>query len=174
MLQFLVSRLTGWRPDPTRAWQIGHVSTLPVDIGRRSVGPLRFGDPIEYARGFGRPDHFQWIGGDYCELIYARAGFDICFDGSRFAFGSFYLVPDPCIPDARGLRFASVQLDGWSISRDTELEHVYSRLGRPVSEDRDEDEVVARIIKDGLTLEFEATLSGYLKRLNLFPEESSS
>lgn len=174
MLQFLISRLTGWRPDPTRAWQIGHVSTPPVDIGRRSVGPLRFGDPIEYARGFGRPDLFRWGDGDYCTLVYARAGFDICFERSRFSAASFYLGPDPYTPDVRGLRFASVELDGWSISRDTELEHVYSRLGRPVYEDRDEDEVVARIIKDGLTLEFEATLSGYLKRLNLFPEESSS
>ena len=170
MLQSLIARLTGRRPDPTRRWPRCYPDTPMVDLARGTVGSLRFGDAIDCAQCFGRPDRFRWSRPDYCELLYAGAGFEIDFDGGRLAYVAFFLGPDECLPKCSELRFASMWLDGRPISKGTSLPEIQTVFGRPVSAERGEDEIVVCYVRNGLLVEFEATPAGALKRANVFPE----
>ena len=174
MLRELISKLTAERLDPTRAWPSCHPETPVVDLARRTVGSLRFGDTIDGAQVFGRPDRFRWSLKDYCELLYCGAGFQIDFDAGRLVYATFFLGPDSYVPKCSGLRFASIRIDGHQISREMSVSDLQKVLGRAVSEDRDEEEIVVCYARNGLTLEFEAIPSGGLKRVSVFPKDDEA
>ncbi len=166
MLRSLFGKLTGRAPDPTLAWPVCFPETPAVDLHRAAVGPLQFGDPIQNAQVFGRPDSFRWIQTGCCQLRYTRAGFQIDFEAGRLAYAAFFLAGDgPGLADeGRTLR-----LDGRTLTGRTLLSAVSEMWGRADSEDRDDEEIVACYRRGGLTVELEATVDGRLKRVNVFP-----
>jgi hypothetical protein len=163
------------RPDPTVDWPDFCPRTLEFDLPRQRFGPLRFGDELEAARPLGRPDLFRWQSAAYCELIYARGGFELTLEAGRFTYLAFYLGPDRCLPRHPQLRFAEPRLVGWRpekvcLSGSTDAAQLRDQLGPPEAEDVDEDETILSYTRAGVAMELELSPAGRLKRWNLFPE----
>jgi len=168
MLRSLLNTLTGRRPDPTEGWPQISLSAPDIDSSQGGIGPLRFGDELATAHLFGRPDIFRWIQPDYCEMVYTRAGFQIDFDKGRMAYAAFFLGPDSHL--LAGASFSAPRLDSSSrLSRDIQLKQIETVFGHPKSRDTDAEEIILFYEKNGLTIEFEATATGELKRLNVYP-----
>jgi len=162
--------------DPTIAWSLtGDLPTPEVQFATRRIGPLAFGAPLAEAQCFGRPDLFRRRHHDYFELVYARAGFQLDFEGGRLAYGAFFVGPDEFDPACRSLRYSRPhEAGGASFSDQTTKETLVEIFGPPVSVDRDAQEIVVHFTRNGLTLEFELNGKGCLKRWNLYPEESGA
>jgi hypothetical protein len=170
MLQRLIGKLFGLQKDPTADWPILVQSTPEVDCTRRMVSSMHFGDPWTVARQFGRPDRFRWIQPGYCELIYAQAGWQMDFDQDRFAYVAFFIGPDCYVPTmCPPISFSRPHVDGMTLSCETTQAQVEQKFGPPRSRDRDEDETILFYAGSALTLEFELTPAGNLKRLNIYP-----
>jgi hypothetical protein len=90
----ILDRVFGRRADPTKDWPTEVGEAPECDLSRMAFGPLCFGSPIEAARCFGRPDRFRWKTGDYCELLYARAGFQLDFEEGRLVYVAFFIGED--------------------------------------------------------------------------------
>ena len=174
MLRSLISKLTGERLDPTRAWPVSSPATPVVDLARRTIGSLRFGDPIDGAHVFGRPDRFRWSQKDYCELLYAGAGFQIDFDAGRFVYVAFFVGSGAGLPESSDLRFTSVRIDGGEISSKSSVSDLQTLFGRPLSDDREDEEIVVCYVRNGLIIEFEAAPSGTLSRVGIFPSDKEA
>ncbi len=168
MGRFFVSKTA----DPTQEWP--H-STLPlpvVDLDNRRFGALRFGDPLEKARYFGKPDRFRAIRNTYYELVYTRCGFQLDFDQGLLAYLAFFIGPDPSFPTSEKISFCQPSLLGGPIlSGKTHQAELLKWLGAPQLQDSDPDETVLYYHQAGMTLEFELNPKGYLKRWNLFPKQ---
>jgi hypothetical protein len=160
--------LVGHPVDPTEGWPVVEGNTPSLDLFRRAVGPVAFGAPLADAQAFGRPQRLRWPNPGYCELLYARAGFQLDFDGGHLAYAAFFLGPDELLPD--GARFCTARLStGLALSGVSTLADVQAALGAPLSRDEGEEERVVTYELERLTLELEADARGRLKRLNVFP-----
>src|SRR5262245_11299033 len=165
MLRALLGKLKG-SPDLTADWPQASGPTPAIDCARESIGGLRFGDDLELARKFGRPDRFRWTQPDYCELLYAPAGFQIDFEARRLAYAAFFVGPDEHVPSVPAMSFSSLQVDSTLVSRETSSKQIEAAFGRPSSQDVDAEESVLFYPRGKLTLEFEFSAAGMLKRVN--------
>lgn len=166
------SEMTRVPPDPTRDWQDQGESTPDFDWSTLSFGPLRFGDPVDRAAAFGRPDTFRWTQPGYCELLYARSGFLLQFDRGGFAYVAWLIGPDPRRPGFDDARYSTPSLDGeLTLTAGIGPDTIRTRLGEPLSEDAANDDSVLIYAGDGVVLEFEFDAQCRLKRWNVYPEK---
>lgn len=167
----LKERLRSAAGDPTETWPPASADVPAIDWSELRFGPIAFGDPLECAAGLGRPDRFRWTQPGYCELLYARSGFQIDFDRGRFAYLAWFIGPDPANPQHDAMNFGTPTLDeDFALTRDTHIEQVRARLGPATSEDVDDHETVLFYTGGGIVLEFEFDADGRLKRWNLYPD----
>ena len=171
MLRNLFARWARRHPDPTQDWPVALPDTPPLDLRRGTVGPIRFGDPLQSACVFGRPDCCRLVRAGYFELVYAGAGFQIDFEDGRLAYAAFFLGPEGDGTGPEGLRSATLQLDGQRLSGHTALAHLAESWGPASTEERDDEEIVVWYLRSGFTVELEARPDGLLKRVNAYPAE---
>ena len=167
----LFRRLASDAGNPTERWMDGSAIAPPFDWSLLRFGPISFGDPLAAAEPLGKPDTFRWTQPGYCELLYARAGFQIDFDRGCFAYLAYFIGPDLTGPVHPDLQFSTPSLDDEvALTRDVHMDDLKARLGPPVSEDGDAEETVLFYVGGGVVLEFEFDAEGRLKRWNLYPE----
>ena len=163
--------LFGGKEDLTREWPVNDFEMPDFDLSDLSFGPLHFGCEFDLAHAFGRPDQFRWSGRDYCELLYARHGFQIDFEDGRLRYIAFFIGPDACLPGHPQLAFAQPWLKKIAqFTPKTSADELKQVLGEASSEDFGNDEIVLTFERSGLLLEFELTPKACLKRWNIFPE----
>jgi len=161
------------RSDPTREWPHSTLPLPAVDLEQRQFGVLQFGDPLEKARYFGKPDSFRAVRNDYCELVYTRCGFQLDFDQNLWAYLAFFISPDPYFPPSEKITFCQPSLLGGPIlSGKTHQAELLRWLGSPHLQDSEPEETVLYYQQAGMTFEFELNPKGYLKRWNLFPTQT--
>lgn len=173
----ILDLILGRRKDPTREWG-KTISELPeYDLEQMRFGTLRFGDPINAASSLGRPEQFQFIQAEYCELIYASLGFQIDFEEGRLACILFFIGPDEFQPKDPKLRFSKPRVRG-CLSKNVQLSEAVDRselermFGSPKSVDVDDDETILFYELRGTTMEFEFDgKTGRLKLWKLFPTQ---
>lgn len=173
MLRAILAKLKGSPPDPTTDWPRLSVSAPAIDSSRGAVGELHFGDDIQSARKFGRPERFRWTQPAYCELLYAKRGFQLDFDSGRFAYAAFFVGPDACLLEASSLAFSTPRVDSTLLSQSTTLKEIEAAFGVPSSQDREDDETVLFYARRSVTLEFEASAARMLKRVNVYPTQTT-
>ncbi len=169
-------QILGRKPDPTARWGEFQLPIPDFDMVEMRFGKLKFGDGLEAAAFLGRPAQVQWPREDYCELLYAAGGFQIDFDNGKFAYLALLIGPDPCVPTDVAFTYAKPRLRGASqesvrLTESTRRAELEKLLGAPTTADEDKDETVLSYEWDRLTMEFEFTPDGRLKRWNLFPTE---
>ncbi len=158
--------------EPVTVWPDIAVDAPTIDPVRGRIGPLAFGAELAAARVFGRPTRFSHPGRDYCELLYAAAGFQVDFDHSRLAYAAFFVAPDALLPDP-GIIFCKVRLaDLGVLTWASRPGDVQALLGVPWSRDDGADESVWAYRGPVATLELEFGDTGGLKRVNVFPTAS--
>lgn len=174
----LLKRIFGRRPDPTIEWR-AFIPPIPdFDLSAMQFGSLRFGDTFSAASFLGRPDKFEWTQGEYCQLLYASGGFQIDFDGGKFAYLAFFIGPDRHLPKHKALEFSKPRLrgcmpDGVSLSRANDRPQIERLFGSPVTADNDATETILFYRRRQITMEFEFDgQSGPLKRWNLYPHDT--
>jgi hypothetical protein len=171
-LSSLLDKLSGRRPDPTLNWPAGTTTTPQLNIAEKRVGELRFGDALDAAKQCGRPDRFSFLNPDYCELLYANAGFQIDFKEGKFCYVAYFIGPDGRhTPDHPELRFSRPRLlvdalHPIALSQQLEANAIERLLGEPKSRDTDAEETILFYNLAGLTLEFE--FDGPTRRLKRF------
>lgn len=171
-------RVHGRRVDPTLNWGAFHKPIPDFDVSRMQFGSLRFGDGLQGASFLGRPDHFEVKEGEYCELLYARGGFQLDFDKNRFAYLGFFIGPDACLPKHPDMEFSAPRLRGNSLNRthltsQTDRATLERIFGSPDSVDADAQEAVLYYLRQRVTMEFELDgRTGRLKRWNLYPKDA--
>ena len=124
----------------------------------------------------GRPAKIRWPRKDYGELLYPAGGFQMDFDHGKFSYLAFLIGPDPCVPEDVAFTYSKPRLRGASqesmrITENTSRADLEKVLSTPTTTDEDKDETVISYEWDRLTMEFEFTPEGRLKRWNLFPTE---
>ncbi|PKL44085.1 MAG: hypothetical protein CVV42_19675 [Candidatus Riflebacteria bacterium HGW-Riflebacteria-2] len=163
--------LFGGKEDPTKEWPVQEFAMPDFDLSDMSFGPLHFGCELSLAYVFGRPDLFTWRGSDYCELLYARHGFQIDFENGCLRYIAFFIGPDSLLPDHPKMVFAKPWLKKIAqFTSATNADGLKKILGDASSEDFDNDEIILTFSRSGLLLEFELTTEAFLKRWNIFPE----
>jgi hypothetical protein len=168
-----MERLRSESGDPTRDWPAGPAGAPPFDWSLLRFGPICFGDVLECAQPLGRPDVFRWTQPGYCELLYARAGFQINFDRGCFAYLAYFIAPDTTGPVHTNMQYSTPALDDEvALTRDILIADLKARLGPPLSEDVSGDETVLFYVGGGVVLEFAFDGAGHLKRWNLYPERA--
>jgi hypothetical protein len=137
------------------------------------VGELRFGSLFDQAQVFGRPESFRRHSEQYCELLYSAAGFQIDYEQGKLAYVAYFIGPDTHLP-AEQVVFCTPKLSsGLLLTRSTSEQELTASLGKPASVDRDSDETVLCYKCGMLTLEFELSGAGELKRLNAYPTKTA-
>lgn len=169
MLERLLSKLKPTLPDPTREWPRTGIATPPVDTDRGTVGSLRFGSEIAAARGWGRPDLLRWTQPDYCELLYAAAGFQVDFAAGRLAYAAFLIAEDESLPTGMPIVFSTPTVDGTRLTSGMSAKRIKGFFGPPQVDDHDGDEWVLTYVRGAVTAEFEGAAAGTLKRVNVYP-----
>jgi hypothetical protein len=160
-------RFADW-PDPP--------TTLPpLDLAARSLGPLRFGAPLDLLRAFGRPDRHTPIPPATSEFLYAPLGLIVQLDAHAGIDSlAFLIAADPHDPKHPRLRHGTPRLSsGHTLTPATTEADLRRLFGPPTLEDRDEEEIILYHLAHGLRLECELTPAGTLKRLNLYPHQAS-
>lgn len=166
------NKLLSWSNDPTADWPGMDLNAPGVDLSNMSFGPLRFGDDLEAAQALGRPDRFTGNRAKYCELLYARCGFQIDFEKGRFCYLAFFIGQDEHQPKHPALIFSQPKLaEDVKLTQGTRIADIKNLFGDPVSENVDSDETILFYMHNGITMEFELTNSGHLKRWNLYPKK---
>jgi hypothetical protein len=162
--------------DPTVDWNYADDLVTPVvRLATRQVGPLTFGDAMDAAQSFGRPDACRRLHADYFEFVYARAGFRMDFEAGKFVYAAFFIDRDPFDPPLRNLRHCRPREAGGQVfSATATLPELERMFGPAASIDRDPEETIVNFISHGLQLEFELGSAGLLKRWNIFPEDTRS
>lgn len=177
MLHHLINLFTGRAPNPTAAWPVIESAPPVINITARTIGFLRFGDPLlDAARGLGRPDRYTQhsaADGAYITLLYARLGMLLQSDSAgRLDYASFLLAPDAHFPKCPGLVFSSPRLSsGTQLTHETTEATLRTLFGPPINEDRDTGEVILFYSRNGLEWELELTPAGGLKMFNLYTSE---
>lgn len=172
MLSSIFDKLLGRRPNPTEHWPRVSMPAPDINLSQGTIGPLRFGDDLASANVFGRPDMFRWTQSDYCQLVYAGAGFQIDFDSGKLACAAFFVGPDTHLPV--GASFSKPRFfPSARFSKDTSQKEIEAVFGAPKSRDCDDDEILLFYEVKALTIEFECTPAGLLKRSNIYPTEES-
>ncbi len=160
------------REDLTKDWPVLEFELPEFDLKDLSFGPVHFGCEFDLAHAFGKPDRFKWVGRNYCELLYARYGFQIDFEDGRLRYIAFFIGPDESSPSHPRMAFSKPWLKKTvqftDQTRAGDLKRVFGEAG---SEDFDSDEIVITFFRSGLSLEFELTEKAFLKRWNIFPEQ---
>jgi len=174
-LQRLLGTKTGGPPNPTIDWPEPQNVELNLVPHEGRLGNLRFGASIENARIFGKPSRFRWIRNNYCELLYAQAGFQIDFDGGQFGYMAFFINRHVAEPDiAGGFDLAIVNLllaDGGTgqLTKESKRDVIEGYYGTATRIDDDDDEIVLHYEIAGVTMEFELDPNDKtLMRLNLY------
>ena len=167
----ILDRLLGAQPDPTKDWPIEPPPPAAFDLTHRAFGSLIFGGSLESAKSLGRPDRFEWTQPDYCELLYARSGFQIDFSHGSFGYLAFFLGPDALLPRHPDMTFSQPELgEGIRLTDDTSRAQLDACFGLPDAEDTDENETILFYTRNGIAVEFEYARNGLLKRCNLYPK----
>lgn len=163
-------------PDPTQDWPAYQNIERIVIPHQGQFGDLKFGNPINQAKSFGKPSKLRWIEDTYVSLHYAQAGFLLDFEHERLAYFALFTnqpldESDPdkdftptiiCLQSADG---KTARLSGESKRNDIE-----AILGKPKSIDTDSDETILYYEFGKITVEFELQANdGVLMRMNLFP-----
>lgn len=169
MLERLLSMLKRSAPDPTREWPRTGIATPPVDTRRGTIGPLSFGRELAAARVWGRPDSLRWTQPDYCELVYAAAGFQVDFDAGRLAYVAYFIADDASLPKKTPVVFSTPVVDGTRLTSGLSAKRIEGLFGPPDASDREEDEWVLTYVRGPVTAEFEGAEAGTLKRVNAYP-----
>lgn len=166
----ILDRLFGRRADPTKDWPAEEGEAPECDLSRMAFGPLCFGSPIEAARCFGRPDRFRWKTGDYCELLYARAGFQLDFEEGRLAYVAFFIGEDESSSLHPTAATAQPRIRGGArLTSQVGRQELLDYFGVPVSEESSDDEAILYYGRGVVTMECELDANGHLKRWNLYP-----
>ncbi len=172
----ILDRILGRPADPTAQWGQFQPPIPDFDLVEMKFGKLKFGAGYDAASFLGRPAKIRWPRKDYGELIYPDGGFQMDFDNGKFAYLAFQIGPDPCVPTDIKFIHSKPRLRGASqesvrLTESTSRADLEKLLGAPTTTDEDKDETVISYEWDRLTMEFEFTPAGRLKRWNLFPTE---
>jgi len=166
-----LDRLMGRQPNPTHAWPIVELSQPEINLEDIRLHSLRFGDALNSAQCLGRPDTFRGSENDYCELLYARYGFQIDFDSGRFAYLAFYIGPDAKTSQLKGLEWSHPHITGaGNLTATITDSQITGWLGAAGDEEKDGNESTLFYPKGEITMEFEFNADGCLKRWNLYPQ----
>lgn len=168
------------QPDPTVDWP------CPVAIEPELVPhegrfcDLAFGAPMDAARKFGKPSRCRWLEDEYCELLYAQAGFQIEFEAGRLAYLAFFVNQPAAMPDVEGGFDAAVVKLRLTGGRTGQLSHESTRddierlFGSPARMEEEPDETILTYLVAGFTMEFEMQPEGgTLVRFNIYPATGS-
>ncbi|PKN30460.1 MAG: hypothetical protein CVU64_03280 [Deltaproteobacteria bacterium HGW-Deltaproteobacteria-21] len=167
-----VDRILGRRADPTEAWLVYEDEPPSVDLSKMAFGPLRFGAELQEAQFLGKPDSFKWSCKNYCELLYARRGFQIDFENGKLCYLAFFIGQDDCLPKHPALKLSKPQIRGGvKLTQETCVDDLRKAIGPAESADADDEETILTYCRSGITLEFEVNTKGLLKRWNLYPRE---
>ena len=167
----ILDALLGRQNDPTMAWPPTEFAMPDFDLESMSFGPLHFGCELHEAQPFGKPDRFTWSGKNTSELLFARNGFQLDFEADRLIYIAFFIGHDRFLPDHPALSLSKPKIKGVvQLTNETSIGDLCRLFGTPTSEDRDGEEIILNFSRSGVVLEFELNTSGFLKRLNLFPE----
>ncbi|MGH7504150.1 MAG: hypothetical protein ACRELX_00795 [Longimicrobiales bacterium] len=172
----LVQSLSRDPQNPTEFWPDPVEAPPAFDWSELRFGPIRFGEPLEYAAPLGRPNVFRWTETGGCDLLYTQAGFSIGFDQARFAYIACFIAPDPNTAMHAEMAYCTPSLDDELVlSPDARPNDVTSRLGPPGTDkiDRNGDRVLV-YAGEGVVLEFEFDRNGGLTRWNLYPQAVKS
>jgi hypothetical protein len=174
-----LNRLLGKKstpPDPTLEWPSYQDFERIVIPHEGKFGVLKFGDPIDAAKSFGKPARVRWIDNSYCALHYPQAGFQLDFEHGSLVY--FALFANRSVDDSESnddINPAIIHLqkaDGKTaqLSKDSKRSDIETIFGKPSTIDFDDDETVLYYKLKNLTLEFELLANdGVLMRMNLFP-----
>ena len=163
-----LQKFFGAEPHPSMQWPQLEIQTPAFQTSTRAVADLTFGSGIDGAMMFGAPDEVRPLDGGGVNLVYAKAGFQLEFDQDSLTCVAFFVSKDEYQPDTPGLTHCEPIVDGHKFGPSHSPAQVQDLLGAPKSVDEDEDETILDYERNGLTLEFEFTAAGALKRLSLF------
>jgi hypothetical protein len=153
----LLDLLLRRQPDPTANWPPCTGDLPAVAVEPFALGPLRFGEHVELARPFGRPEKVRRSkqGGVYW-LYYRRWGVELEFEDHKFA-EIVFLIGDECWAGDKGAPRCQPQLDnGLQLTPATTIDDILTRFGPPRERDDDEDGETVLFYQTGQThLDFE-------------------
>lgn len=139
-------------PHPARSWEPADTPLPVIDLAQGAVGALRFGDPLEKARMFGRPDDVT-VTGEWVSLSYESRGFELefyqdCFDELRVFIAAPEGDPDrrSCVPTLS---------NGGQLTAAVTPEAIKAALGEPHYADEDEGEANLLYENDQFVNEFD-------------------
>jgi hypothetical protein len=169
-------RLFGIRPDPTKDWPPTSAPAPVFHLQRKSAGSIRFGTPFTDAQTFGRPDHFKGDPAKSCDLLYARAGYELEYEGGGLVALIYFVGPDEYGPTHEALTYSRpmIALDEsrtHELHADSNAEALVEIFGTPESADVDEDESILVWELGDFTVEAELNPQSRLKRLNIYLTE---
>lgn len=125
-------------PHPAMSWEPAATPLPVIDLAQGAVGSLRFGDPLENARGFGRPDDVS-ITGEWVSLSYASRGFELEFYQDRFDELRVIIAAPAGDPDRRSC--VPTLSNGGQLTPAVTPEAIKAALGEPQYTDEDDEEV---------------------------------
>ncbi len=168
-----LKRLFGIKPDPTKSWPVLPVSTPPIDLRTTTFGPLRFGTAFDEVKVLGRPDEYKHYNFNTCDLLYARAGYEVEIEEGRFVGIRYFIGRDAYTDAHKALvrsRPTAILPDGTTreLNADTKGEALVEIFGAPKSADMDEDDSLLVWDHGEVTIEAELNESTQLVSLNLY------
>ncbi len=162
--------LVGLLPVPyTFDWPRARHPLPTVDLAARMIGHLAFGDHIDAASDFGRPDAYLPHAGKSCSLLYPRLGLLLRFDRHRHLDqASLFVAPGPALPEGQNWHFCHpVFSSGLELDATTTETEIRQTFGEPCEEHRDDASTELIYEQPGLELAFDFLPAGTLATVRL-------
>jgi len=161
--------LSAWF-DPTKNWDAAD-GPAPDPGPSLQIALLPFGSPIESARALGKPDHFEWKSrrGQRYELLYARRGLRLRFEGGQLVEVSYLIAPAACDHPS----FTPSQPlapDGTRLTPNVDRAQVVKIFGEP--DPRGSEDTCLQIFHGhGVASDFYLDDGGHLTEWSLYPDD---
>ncbi len=160
--------------NPCLDWPMVEIVAPHFHLQSRKFGELEFGDAIEMARVYGRPEFILPVEGGAFHLIYARAGFLFEFSEERLSYVAYFVAEDQFQPNVPFLNFCEPLVDSHLLTASDDAAGIKAVFGSPRSIDHDLERTILFYRIKGLIIEFELGKEGSLRRVNIFPDEEES
>lgn len=172
-MSFLKRIIDYFKPDPTRNWREVPQRTLTFTIPNRTVNGTAFGHSFESLETFGKPGNESPV---YDRVFnYLEHGFIVELqEDEKIDFFGFVFRNDTG-ENFTEARASVVKGDGATLvlSKSSSMADITAFMGEPKSIDEDEEEVILFYQIDDLRIEWELTLTKFLKRVNVFPSSKN-
>lgn len=158
------------RIDPTEGWESKNIETPHLDTATQKVGVLRYGDALERAKHYGKPDEIGWLEGDAFNLIYADKGFQLEFDDEKLSSVAYFVGSDEYNPKRPDLNYSKPVINTIALDSDSSSTYVQNNFGSPRETYDQIEEIILYYDLHKLIVEFEFSPSDKLKRVNIYPQ----